>query len=971
MSRERFEDGQLVTLDEHMRGTDASEPFPAIFKEDGEDDDYLLSPEEFDLLTPQEKDDYLTLLGVQLGKTWNLERSPKQMLANALANKVDYLYYGGAAGGGKGSVLDAGQIRYHAHMGQPLTADRDVHVCTPFGFKLFRDVKVGDQISNPDGTVQRVIALHELGDREIFRVSFVDGATTLVTGDHLWLVNLSGKRLKAERRYPTDEGWTGKNSSIIMTTEALKAHLEKCESGPDTARPHWPLIPLTEPVEFSRAWRNADFSRPIPPYLLGVLIGDGYLGGKGQPSFYSADPEIAERVRSLGDDLAFTQRQGREGEQGSYRLSDFGVTKEQLGRLDLLRGAAEKHLPKDYLEASLAVRWELARGLFDTDGTADARGHVSYTSISRRLIDDVAWLVRSLGFKATITDRIPTYTLHGEKLEGQRAYTAYVQGDRCADLFHLERKRERCRAGVNGGDRAKRRMVKIESIGYAAARCITVDNPNGLYITDDFIVTHNSEMACYHAHDLSMRYPGHVSLVLRTTLPELRRSLIRRMQQRLIELGMARDVKLRKVDNLTALYYPNGSIIEFGYCSNDEQVTQYLSAEYDLLVMDEASRFTPYAINMISSRVRTTMSKRAQGVYPHTLWLSNPGGKAHLYLRKFAFDSTEAGKYIAVFDSNNGISPEDFLNGIAQPVRMIEMPEDHTGVDNLEIEFDQENEITVAFVSAKVSDNPYIDSGYVRRLRGLSEVQRRQFLEGDMRVAEGTAFPEFDPAIHVVEPFDIPESWQRACGIDYGYAKPACCVWGAWSPEGDFYIYRESKLVLQHPTEQAKNWVKRSRYPSKDGVEGGPEVHSYRNADPSAHRTTGARGVTVAIQWREGGWHTKMAPNSRVAGWSNLHAYLAMREDLPPDEPPRPHLRVFSDCKYVIEQLAEVPVSPSDPEDVDTTSDDHGADAIRYLLQGRPIRAVKRKSVEQLPSSHLEARLQKHIDKLSKRGRRQ
>ena len=118
------------------------------------------------------------------------------------------------------------------------------------------------------------------------------------------------------------------------------------------------------------------------------------------------------------------------------------------------------------------------------------------------------------------------------------------------------------------------------------------------------------------------------------------------------------------------------------------------------------------------------------------------------------------------------------------------------------------------------------------------------------------------------------------------------------------------------------------------------------------------------------GWLTRKAPNARIPGWSNVHSYLAMRDDLGPDEEPRPYLRVFRDCKYVIEQLAEVPIAPHDPEDIDTTSDDHGADSVRYLLQGRPIRAVKKKRLEQMPGSILEAKIQSHMERLRKRGRR-
>ena len=85
----------------------------------------------------------------------------------------------------------------------------------------------------------------------------------------------------------------------------------------------------------------------------------------------------------------------------------------------------------------------------------------------------------------------------------------------------------------------------------------------------------------------------------------------------------------------------------------------------------------------------------------------------------------------------------------------------------------------------------------------------------------------------------------------------------------------------------------------------------FRNADPSTHASTSIRGVTIALQWQNNGWLTRKAPNARIPGWSNVHSYLAMRDDLGPDEEPRPYLRVFRDCKYVIEQLADL----ADPAD--------------------------------------------------------
>jgi Phage terminase large subunit len=475
-----------------------------------------------------------------------------------------------------------------------------------------------------------------------------------------------------------------------------------------------------------------------------------------------------------------------------------------------------------------------------------------------------------------------------------------------------------------------------------------------------------TELAMYHTHELSLRFPGHTTLMLRTTLPELRRSIIRRFSIRLIELGLQQAVRLRKIDNMTAFYYPNGSVIEFGYCSNDEQVGQYLSAEYDLLVMDEASLFSPYAIQMITSRVRTTRRKRKMGIYPHVMYLSNPGGPAHLYLRKFAFDSTNRGESIAIFDVRNGISSEDVLQGKAKPVRLEPMPATPLEARQLELDL-SDDEVTVAFIPAKVADNPHIDLGYRNRLAALPEVRRRQMLDGDMMVAEGAAFPEWDPEIHTCEPFEIPPTWDRAAGIDYGWAKPAAIMWGAWDENGTCYLYREDKVLQHAPTEQAKRWLAME---VENGVKMPPRL---RMADPSTHASTQGQGVAVPVasQWRHQGFQTRKAPNPRIPGWSNVHSYLAPRSIEHPDGTTemKPRLVVFTTCTYAIEQLSTIPADKHEPDDVDTNVDDHGADAIRYLLSAVPIREIKRNAPARPEVSGARGRVERYVDR-QKRSRR-
>lgn len=425
----------------------------------------------------------------QMATLWTPQPGPQ---TTAFESDADEILYGGEPGGGKGASI--APVLYNGVM-------YDVTISTPFGPKLFRDVVVGDQVSNPDGSVARVIQVHELGVKPIYRVECIDGAATFVTDDHRWLVSVVGTALKAERRFwePDTDGWSDEvTKGFLCTTLDLKRYVDAAAATVgDGEKTRWPLIPLTSPVEYTVTSRNAAARWPIHPYLLGVLLGDGSLSTKGRPTWSKPDDFIAERVESFG----YRVRTGPDGE--ARFIVDDGETKAALVHLGLDGARSwEKRIPDAYKVMPVASRWELARGLFDTDGTADSRGHVSYSSSSELLARDVQWVVRSLGFKATLTSRETHYTrpdLGGERHAGRTAYQLEVQGNACPDLFSLPRKRDRCRSGFNGGQESKRRVIKVDYVGDYEARCITVNHPNGLYVTDDFIVTHNSDWLLGHA----------------------------------------------------------------------------------------------------------------------------------------------------------------------------------------------------------------------------------------------------------------------------------------------------------------------------------------------------------------------------------------------------------------------------------------------------------------------------------------
>jgi hypothetical protein len=153
-----------------------------------------------------------------------------------------------------------------------------------------------------------------------------------------------------------------------------------------------------------------------------------------------------------------------------------------------------KFIPDDYKLSSIENRLSILQGLLDTDGTADSRGHVSFCSTSFQLAVDVQFIVRSLGGKATIRERHPSYkSKTGEKIKGMTAYDVYIKTDCDKSLFRLERKKDRCNNGFNGGySPLCNRIVDYRYYGKEKVRCIYIESEDHLYITNDFIVTHNT-----------------------------------------------------------------------------------------------------------------------------------------------------------------------------------------------------------------------------------------------------------------------------------------------------------------------------------------------------------------------------------------------------------------------------------------------------------------------------------------------
>lgn len=378
--------------------------------------------------------------------------------------EAEVLIIGGRRGGGKAESVNS-------------------KVLTPFGFRRMGDLKKGDIITNPmTGGMQRVIYTYDQGLQDIYKIKFIDGTFCLCTLDHLWKVRMTNRQTKESvlNGGGIDQQWR------IWTFEMIKEFFDKKEKGINKANNL--LTPLCGEIKFTKSGRCMKHP-DVDPYVIGVLLGDGCITGNGKISFATMDHEIFERVNASYR----LSKPINAGLANSYVILDPKI-KPDLDQLRILGTYSDtKFIPTCFKYGSINDRYEILAGLMDTDGTVDVDGRVSYCTVSKQLAEDVAFVVRSLGGKATITESPAGYRKEtGEYVECKLSYDVYINIETQDRIFHVKRKLDRLTSYNGGVSERGRRIVGYEYYGKEEARCIKVDGVEGLFCTDDFIVTHNS-----------------------------------------------------------------------------------------------------------------------------------------------------------------------------------------------------------------------------------------------------------------------------------------------------------------------------------------------------------------------------------------------------------------------------------------------------------------------------------------------
>lgn len=334
----------------------------------------------------------------------------------------------------------------------------DAKVLTPTGFVDIGSLKVGDTICGANGTNQEVLAIFEQGIKDVYKIHLEDGTSAECGLEHLWRASI--------RR--------GHTPFKDYGTYSFKQIMWAMDNGYNVC------LPYCKPIQFE----SEDL--PIGAYTLGAYLGDGHSPKRGNPqlSCHSDNIDIVERIKSEGYDISKIPSHTIDyiisGRDINTHLKELGLHQKKCH---------EKFIPEIYKKSSVEDRLNIIQGLLDTDGCVTNQGIVVFATSSIRLANDLMWVCRSLGGRCSMKAYTPKYVYNGEKRVGRVSYHIRINMPPQYKIVHTAKKAERYK---HKHFQRRHSVVSYELVGKKQCRCILVSNPDHLYITDDFIVTHNT-----------------------------------------------------------------------------------------------------------------------------------------------------------------------------------------------------------------------------------------------------------------------------------------------------------------------------------------------------------------------------------------------------------------------------------------------------------------------------------------------
>lgn len=356
---------------------------------------------------------------------------------------------------------------------QPLSAK----ILTPNGWTTMGELKVGDDVIGSNGKATKITFMSEMVDRPIYELETEDGRKTECDSEHLWNVRRMCNTRKDILKHKIVDTQYLIDSGLCYDRKPDKRNNRKYKE-------YKFALETVEPVELEEK------KLPIEPYFLGLWLGDGTSESV---SITNVDYEVKEYLRDYAERLGLKLNSNDHNSNRAETLSITGDNKggrgfslqAELRKLGLL---GNKNIPDNYLQGSIEQRKALLEGLMDSDGTISS-GTASFSNKNEKIIDGVVALVRSLGGRANKTKSKTSCIYKGKKIISDYYRISILFTDYTP--FRIERKRKNHKLS----NHTFSRIVNIKLVGNKKGRCIRVENKDGLYVTDDYLLTHNTSLA--------------------------------------------------------------------------------------------------------------------------------------------------------------------------------------------------------------------------------------------------------------------------------------------------------------------------------------------------------------------------------------------------------------------------------------------------------------------------------------------
>lgn len=583
-------------------------------------------------------------------------------------------------------------------------------VLTPSGYRKVSSIRVGEYLIDRDGLPTEVTGVFPQGQRPCFRLHFTDGKSLECDDQHLHVIH---------RR-------SGRREHIMTTTELYSSTWLWGKA----------QVPSVKPIELPEQ------DQPIPPYSMGVLLGDGGMSGKSL-KFSNGDARLIERVtEELSCEAIRIVSQG----QYSYGVSsnercENGYSRnkimKQLQRLGLWgKRSWEKFIPDIYKYGSIGQRLDVLRGLMDTDGTAEKNRKLEFYSTSLQLARDVVWLVESLGGKAWISEKQGSYRKNGERTVTRMCFRVAIISP-FFNVFWLDRKAERYFVHENTANKV---LKSVEPIGMHETICFSVASESRTFVANDQIVTHNSESGAVRMVKTIYEYtdPRDTFIIAAPTFPIMEQATLPTFLEFVEPLSIGTYLKGDRVFETKW-----GSIVYFRTGTNPDSVVGIRRCRG--IWGDEAGLFSLYFWENLQGRAAPKMCP---------IWLTT--------------------------------SPYS-LNWIYK--ELIKPAQAGTRDD-------------VELVQARSDENPFFPKEeYERRKKTMDPRRFRMMFGGNWERPEGMVYDCWSEEHNTVDLDEVPVSRLRVFGgIDWGYTEPFVLIIGGWDAvERKMYIlsvFKKSRMTL-------------------------------------------------------------------------------------------------------------------------------------------------------------------------------